>query len=156
MTQIKLLDGKKISFYKSINGLDLVKKISKSLEKAALIMEVDGELKDLSYEIKNNSKTKKFTISGNGKQVRDVLHASDVVNLYFKAVENIEKSKGNVFNIGGGIENSLSLLELFKLLESTLDIKMNFDQLPFRDSDQLVFIANNGKAKKIISELMVQ
>ena len=42
MPQIQLLDGKKISFTKSINGFELTKKISKSLEKAALIMEVDG------------------------------------------------------------------------------------------------------------------
>ena len=45
MPQIQLLDGKKISFTKSISGFDLTKKISKSLEKSALIMEVDGELK---------------------------------------------------------------------------------------------------------------
>ena len=50
MPQIELLDGKKISFDKSINGIELTKKISKSLEKVALIMEVDGKLKDLSYE----------------------------------------------------------------------------------------------------------
>ena len=46
MPQIQLLDGKKISFVKSINGFELSKKISKSLDKSALIMEVDGELKD--------------------------------------------------------------------------------------------------------------
>ena len=51
MPQIQLLDGKKIPFTKSINGFDLTKKISKSLEKSALVMEVDGQLKDLSYEI---------------------------------------------------------------------------------------------------------
>ena len=42
MPQIQLLDGKKIPFSKSINGFDLTKKISKSLEKTALIMEVNG------------------------------------------------------------------------------------------------------------------
>ena len=47
MPNIHLLDGKKISFSKSINGFDLTKRISKSLEKSALIMEVNGELKDL-------------------------------------------------------------------------------------------------------------
>ena len=51
MPQIQLLDGKKIPFTKSISGFDLTKKISKSLEKAALIMEVDGSLKDLSFLI---------------------------------------------------------------------------------------------------------
>ena len=55
MPNVQLLDGKKISFAKSINGFDLTKKISKSLEKTALIMEVDGELKDLSHEITKDS-----------------------------------------------------------------------------------------------------
>ena len=58
MPQIQLLDGKKIDFEESINGFELTKKISKSLEKVALIMEVDGELKDLSYEIIKDSKVK--------------------------------------------------------------------------------------------------
>ena len=61
MPQIQLLDGKKISFTKSINGFDLTKKISKSLEKVALVMEVDGQLKDLSYEITNDSKVRIIT-----------------------------------------------------------------------------------------------
>ena len=61
MPQIQLLDGKKIGFTKSINGFDLTKKISKSLEKSALIMEVNGELKDLSFEIKKDSKVKIIT-----------------------------------------------------------------------------------------------
>ena len=46
---------------KPANGFDLIKKISKSLEKSALIMEVDGELKDLSHEIKKDSKVRIIT-----------------------------------------------------------------------------------------------
>ena len=61
MPQIQLLDGKKIPFTKSISGFELSKKIGKSLEKSALIMEVDGQLKDLSYEITKNSKVKIIT-----------------------------------------------------------------------------------------------
>ena len=61
MPQIQLLDGKKIPFTKSINGFDLTKKISKSLEKSALIMEVDGQLKDLSYEITKDSSVRIIT-----------------------------------------------------------------------------------------------
>jgi threonyl-tRNA synthetase len=61
MPQIQLLDGKKIDFEKSINGFELTKKISKSLEKIALIMEVNGELKDLSHQITKDSKVKIIT-----------------------------------------------------------------------------------------------
>jgi CDP-paratose 2-epimerase len=83
-----------------------------------------------------------FTISGNGKQVRDVLNAEDVKELYFTTVANIDKAKGRVFNIGGGIENSLSLLELLSFLEELLDVKLNYIKLPPRVSDQYVFIAD--------------
>jgi threonyl-tRNA synthetase len=61
MPQVTLLDGKKIIFEKSIDGFELTKKISKSLEKNALIMEVDGLLKDLSFKITKNSKVKIIT-----------------------------------------------------------------------------------------------
>ena len=56
MPEVILLDGKKITFKESIDGFELTKKISKSLEKNALIMEVDGQLKDLDHKIKKNSK----------------------------------------------------------------------------------------------------
>lgn len=102
-----------------------------------------------ALEIKNNLNEDLFTISGNGKQVRDVLFSEDVVNLYFTALDNIDKVKGNVFNIGGGINNSLSLLELFSLLEEELNIKMTFKQLDFRESDQLVFVADNKKINQL-------
>ena len=89
-----------------------------------------------------------FTISGNGKQVRDVLYADDIISCYFAAIDNIEKTKGQVFNIGGGIDNSLSLLELFNLLEKKLDIKLNYREISWRKSDQKVFVANNEKITK--------
>ena len=101
-----------------------------------------------ALEIKKSAPVKEFTISGTGKQVRDVLHGSDVVNLYFKA-KDCGQAYGQAFNIGGGIENSLSLLELFNLLENILSIKMNYTKLPWRESDQKVFVANNEKIKKI-------
>lgn len=59
-----------------------------------------------ALEIKNHTLVKPFTISGTRKQVRDVLHGEDVVNLHFTA-KDIDKAYGEVFNIGGGIENSL-------------------------------------------------
>lgn len=99
---------------------------------------------------KRNTGKKPFTISGTGKQVRDVLHAADVVNLYFSA-KDVEAAYGKAFNIGGGIDNSLSLLELFGLLEDMLGIKLNYEQLPWRESDQKVFVADIKKAMQIFS-----
>ncbi len=103
-----------------------------------------------AIEIKNNKLKDEFTISGSGKQVRDVLYSSDIVNLYFKA-KDCNLAYGEAFNIGGGYENSLSLLELFEFFETELDIKMRYKNLPPRESDQKVFIADINKAKKIIN-----
>ena len=55
MPDIKLPDGKKVSFPKEINGFELAKKISKSLSKEACIMLVNGQLKDLSFDINKDS-----------------------------------------------------------------------------------------------------
>lgn len=94
---------------------------------------------------KNTKSVKPFTISGNGKQVRDVLFVDDMVRLYLTAAEQIESIKGNAFNIGGGINNSLSLLELFEYLENRVNIKLNFTKLPPRESDQKIFVADITK-----------
>lgn len=92
--------------------------------------------------------TQDWTISGNGKQVRDVLFAEDATNLYIKSSTLLEKSQGQVFNIGGGAENSLSLLELFDILEDSLQVKLNYTKLPPRESDQKIFVADIKKASK--------
>ena len=92
-----------------------------------------------------------FTISGNGKQVRDVLHADDMKRLYMAAVNHIDSAKGQAFNVGGGYENSLSLLELFALLEQIANVKLNYAKLPVRESDQRVFVSDLGKAKQLLN-----
>lgn len=91
-----------------------------------------------------------FTISGNGKQVRDVLHAEDMRHLYRAAIQHIDAAKGQAFNIGGGMANSLSLLELFHLLEKMLGINLQYTQLPVRESDQRVFVADISKAHALL------
>ncbi|PIT99573.1 MAG: CDP-paratose 2-epimerase [Bdellovibrionales bacterium CG10_big_fil_rev_8_21_14_0_10_45_34] len=103
-----------------------------------------------ALEAKSAKKQDGFTISGDGKQVRDVLFASDLVNLYFSVLSQPTPLKGEVFNIGGGIENSLSLLELFSYLEESLNVKLQYTKLPWRASDQRVFVANISKAKEIL------
>ena len=100
MPQIQLLDGKKISFSKSINGIELTKKISKSLEKSALIMEVDGVLKDLSHEIKKNSKVK--IITSKDKEGLEVIR-HDAAHIMAMAVQ--ELYPGTQVTIGPVIEN---------------------------------------------------
>lgn len=92
-----------------------------------------------------------FTISGSGKQVRDVLHAEDMVRLYFAAVDRADSAVGQAFNIGGGMKNSLSLLELFALLESLAGVPLEYKRLPPRESDQRVFVADIAKADRLLN-----
>ncbi|MGG2084583.1 GDP-mannose 4,6-dehydratase [Lysinibacillus pakistanensis] len=91
-----------------------------------------------------------FDISGNGKQVRDLLFASDMVGLYYNTINNFQRASGEAFNIGGGIKQSLSLLELFSILECKLDTKLNYVKKEPRFSDQKVFIADIKKAEEYI------
>ena len=100
MPDIKLLDGKKIPFTKSINGFELAKKISKTLEKEALIMEVDGELKDLSYLIKKNSVVK--IVTSKDKEGLEVLR-HDAAHIMAMSVQ--ELFPGTQVTIGPVIEN---------------------------------------------------
>jgi CDP-paratose 2-epimerase len=85
---------------------------------------------------------KEFSIAGNGKQVRDLLHADDMVSLYFGAATRIDGVAGQAFNVGGGMPNSLSLLELFDLLGESIGRPLDFCRAEPRQSDQRVFVAN--------------
>jgi CDP-paratose 2-epimerase len=103
-----------------------------------------------AINIKNGTQKEPFSISGNGKQVRDIAYASDMIELYLNASFKIESIKGQAFNVGGGIGNSSSLLELFGFLENELNVKMNYTQLPVRESDQKIFVADLTKVKKLV------
>lgn len=94
---------------------------------------------------KENSSMNPFTISGNGKQVRDVLHAEDMIRLYYMGLSNVDHIFGQAYNIGGGMKQSLSLLELFDLLNYLLGVKLKYVNLPPRQSDQKVFVADTHK-----------
>ena len=100
MPQIQLLDGKKINFEKSITGFDLTKKISKSLEKLALIMEVDGDLKDLSHQITKDAKVR--IITPKDKEGLEVIR-HDAAHIMAMAVQ--ELFPGTQVTIGPVIEN---------------------------------------------------
>lgn len=104
-----------------------------------------------AVEAKKGILNEPFTISGTGKQVRDVLHGDDMVRLYFGALDHVEQAKGQVFNIGGGLENSLSLLELFQILESIASVRLHYDKLAPRSSDQRVFVADTTKSERLLA-----
>jgi CDP-paratose 2-epimerase len=82
--------------------------------------------------------------------VRDLLFVDDCVNCYLAAADKIAQVRGQAFNIGGGMANSSSLLELFEMLETELKVKLKYERLPWRHSDQKFFVANNAKAQSLL------
>jgi CDP-paratose 2-epimerase len=103
----------------------------------------------MAAETAQGRRAEPFTISGNGKQVRDVLHADDMVRLYFSTVAHLDLAAGQAFNIGGGIDNSLSLLELFAILERLIGRPLAYAKGPPRLSDQRVFVADIAKIGRL-------
>lgn len=95
-------------------------------------------------------KVESFSISGNGKQVRDLLHVNDVVKLYILASKKFKKINLQAFNIGGGFKNSLSIIELISILENKFKINLKFFFKNERANDQKIFISDNSKITKYI------
>jgi len=90
----------------------------------------------------------KINIFGTGKQVRDMLFGTDCARLYIDELENIDKVKGKPYNIGGGIENTMSLLEAIKEIENVTGKKAELTYLPKRHGDQDIWISDISKIKK--------
>lgn len=88
-------------------------------------------------------------IYGDGKQVRDILFVEDLVEAFVRAAENLDKTAGEVFNIGGGAQNSISLLELLALLEQINGRKISTKYHDWRPGDQKVYVSNIKKARRI-------
>jgi len=100
MPNITLPDGKKLSFKNKVTGLEVAEKISKSLSKQALIMSVNGELKDLSFSIQKDSSVK--IITNKDKEGLDVIR-HDAAHIMAMAVQ--ELFPGTQVTIGPVIEN---------------------------------------------------
>ena len=92
---------------------------------------------------------KKITIFGDGKQVRDVLFVEDLLDAYDAAIENIDTAAGQVYNVGGGPENTMSIwVEFQKYLEELLGKKIEVAQDDWRPGDQFIYVSDIRKAQK--------
>ncbi len=89
-----------------------------------------------------------MTIYGDGKQVRDLLFVDDLVDAYEKAVGRIGRTAGQIYNIGGGPANTLSLLELLDQLNGLLGRKITCPFAAPRPGDQLIYVSDIGKARR--------
>jgi CDP-paratose 2-epimerase len=93
-------------------------------------------------------KQRAITIYGDGKQVRDILFIDDLLDVYDAAVENISIASGQVYNIGGGPENTLSIwVEFGPLLEKILNVSIPTKQADWRPGDQRIYVSDIRKAK---------
>jgi len=101
----------------------------------------------LSYLIRCNLEGIKYNIFGyKGKQVRDNIHAFDVVNFINEFIQ--APRVGEVYNIGGGRENSISILEAFKLISSISGKEMMYEYVDQnRQGDHICYISNLDKMK---------
>ena len=90
---------------------------------------------------------KKLTIYGDGKQVRDVLFVTDLINAYDLAFQNLDITSGEIYNLGGGPRFQMSLIELLGYLEDYLDKKVEYSYDDWRPGDQKVFVCDISKAK---------
>lgn len=92
---------------------------------------------------------KKLDIYGDGKQVRDLLHVDDLIAAYEIALASGSKTKGGIYNIGGGAANTLSVwMEFGPLLENLFQKKLSPTFQDWRPGDQKIFVADIHKAKK--------
>ena len=90
---------------------------------------------------------KPLTIYGDGKQIRDILFVEDLINAFQLAGNQINQIKGQIYNIGGGPENTISLLELIEILERLLNHKIEYKFGEWRPGDQKVYYTNTQRAK---------
>lgn len=88
-----------------------------------------------------------LTIFGDGKQVRDVLFIDDLIGAYDAAWRSIDTTSGQVYNLGGGPANAISLLELLELLGEIRgeEVRVRFDD--WRPGDQPVYVSDIRKAR---------
>ena len=90
-----------------------------------------------------------LTLYGDGLQVRDVLFAGDLVDAMMLAHEQIDRTAGHAFNIGGGPANTISLLELLDLITTLTGNQPAFDVEPWRPADQRYYVSNTSKFEQM-------
>jgi CDP-paratose 2-epimerase len=91
-----------------------------------------------------------ITIYGDGRQVRDTLYVDDLLDAFDAAVERANAISGDVFNIGGGPRNTLSLLELIETLSRLAGRSIELRFGDWRPGDQRVYVSDIRKAGRLL------
>lgn len=91
-------------------------------------------------------KAQPVTIYGDGRQVRDILQVEDLLDAFESAAKNISLAAGSVYNIGGGAENTVSLLQVLDLIEECTGCPLPYRFAPPRPGDQRVYVSDIRRA----------
>jgi CDP-paratose 2-epimerase len=89
-----------------------------------------------------------LTIYGDGKQVRDLLDVRDLCALYSMVIEKIDKTRGEIYNVGGGPPNQRNLLEVIDQIGELTDTKPQYSFADWREGDQAFYVSDITKAKQ--------
>ncbi|HEX8525195.1 MAG TPA: NAD-dependent epimerase/dehydratase family protein [Tepidisphaeraceae bacterium] len=90
-----------------------------------------------------------ITIYGDGKQVRDILFAEDLVDAFLLAQANMETCTGQAFNIGGGVKNTISLIDLLDLIEQLNGARPDVRFGAWRPGDQRYYVSDTAKMRRM-------
>lgn len=90
-----------------------------------------------------------ITVYGNGCQVRDVLHVHDLIDGMMAARNAVERTRGNVFNVGGGLSRAISVLELLQEIEHLVGKPPRCRFREVRPGDQPLYISDTSKLQSL-------
>jgi CDP-paratose 2-epimerase len=104
----------------------------------------------VAHFVRQALKGELITLFGDGKQVRDLLYVGDLVPAMQIALSNIAHCSGHAFNLGGGPENSVSLLEVISRIKNITGNSLHIERGPERLGDQRWYMANTSKAQRVL------
>lgn len=133
--------------YRRIYGLKTV-----SLRQSAVYGPFQKPMSDqgwLSFMIQEATEGRIISLNGIGKQVRDLLHVNDLIDLFIEFSRVSEKLENTCFNVGGGPRNQLSILELFSYLKQECGLEAAFKTGKMRPGDQKYFVSDNSLVQEV-------
>lgn len=89
-----------------------------------------------------------ITVYGDGYQVRDVLHVQDLIEAMVGVRNNLARTRGQVYNLGGGIERSISVAELLRRIEHRSGKRLRLEYDAVRPGDQPWYVADTSKLER--------
>lgn len=101
----------------------------------------------IAWFIRKALQEKSVNVYGDGKQVRDLLFIDDLLEAYDLAAANVEKTKGQIYNMGGGPSTAQSVVEVLEIIKRDFP-KLSWKFEDWRAGDQRVYISDVSKAEK--------